>query len=377
MERLNRLEAEVKDLQGQLRTLPLPQPESLRVDITYFAVLPMVTDLSQDVALAALAPALNTTAMTPRLAAMLGQMVSIRAIRLLRHKPGRRALIAYDVTLADGGEVTLLGKGRSRGADQRTYRLQQQLWQQGFSDHSPDGIAVPEPLGMVPDFHLWFQAWVPGRMVSEVSEQPYPMALWDHIAAAITKLHRANISPTKRHTLEDELRILHERLPVVALAYPHWQDRLHRLLERCTVLANALSPATPTGIHRDFYPDQVLIADKSGQSDQPSYLYLLDLDLYCAGDPALDIGNFIAHLTEQSLRILGYPDGYLAQEEAFVNRACRLNPALHPDAIAAYKTLTLVRHIAISHQMPSRQTITPHLLDLCEQRLDIAPFPPG
>jgi hypothetical protein len=190
------------------------------VSLTYFAVLPMVTDLSQDVALAALAPALNPEATAPRLAAMLGQRVSLRAIRLLRHKPGRRALIAYDVTLADGGEVTLLGKGRSRGADQRTYHLQQQLWQQGFNNHSTDGISVPQPLGILPDWHLWFQAWVPGRVATNVLGHPHPANLWDHIAAAITKLHRANIAPAKRHTLEDELRILHERLPVVAKAYP-------------------------------------------------------------------------------------------------------------------------------------------------------------
>jgi aminoglycoside phosphotransferase (APT) family kinase protein len=308
---------------------------------------------------------------------MVGQGLSIREIRVLRHKPGRRALIAYDVTLPDGGEITLLGKGRSRGADQHTYRLQQQLWQQGFNDHSPDGISVPKPLGILPDWHLWFQAWVPGQVATDVLKQPSSMALWSHIAAAITKLHRANIAPRKRHTLEDELRILHERLPVVALAYPHWTDRLNRLLERCTTLAVALPPADSTGIHRDFYPDQVLIADESDPITSPSRLYLLDLDLYCAGDPALDIGNFIAHLTEHSLRTLGHANGYLAQEATFVDGACRLNPSLHPEAIAAYQTLALVRHIAISHQMPSRQAITPHLLDLCEQRLaGGTPFPP-
>lgn len=87
-------------------------------------------------------------------------------------------------------------------------------------------------------------------------------------------------------------------MPVVAKDYHHWQDHLTHLLERCTTLADALPPVEPTGIHRDFYPDQVLIADELRQPDQPSRLYLLDLGLYCAEDPALDIGNFIAHLTE-------------------------------------------------------------------------------
>lgn len=330
----------------------------------------MSISLSQDTALAALTPALNAATMAPRLEEMLGQSLTLRAIRILRHKPGRRALMAYDITLTDGREMTVLGKGRSRGADQRTYHLQQQLWQAGFDDHSSDGISVPRPLGILPDWHLWFQAWVPGRMATDLLGQPHPIALWDQIAVAITKLHQANVTPIKRHTLDDEIRILHERLPAVASAYPHWRDRLNRLLERCTALAATLPSVIPTGIHRDFYPDQLLIAaDVDPANVGKNRLYVLDLDLYCAGDPALDIGNFIAHLTEYSLRILGHPDGYIAQEQAFVDTACRLNPSLHRGSITAYKTLTLVRHIAISHQMPSRQGITPQMIDLCEQRL--------
>lgn len=97
--------------------------------------------------------------------------------------------------------------------------------------------------------------------------------------------------------------------------------------------------------------------------------YLIDLDLYCDGDPALDMGNFVAHLSEQSLRTLGNPDGLLAQETAFIEACCRLNAAVSPAAIEAYKTLTLVRHIAISHRIASRQHLTASLMDWCEQRL--------
>lgn len=81
------------------------------------------------------------------------------------------------------------------------------------------------------------------------------------------------------------------------------------------------------------------------------------------------MGNFVAHLSEQSLRTLGNPDGLLAQETAFIEACCRLNAAVSPAAIEAYKTLTLVRHIAISHRIASRQHLTASLMDWCEQRL--------
>src|SRR4030067_3421814 len=49
--------------------------------------------------------------------------------------------------------------------------------------------------------------------------------------------------------------------------------------------------------HRDFHDKQIL---KNGR-----YLYILDWDLSCLADPALDLGNFLAHLR---LRSYQHPD---------------------------------------------------------------------
>jgi aminoglycoside phosphotransferase (APT) family kinase protein len=84
---------------------------------------------------------------------------------------------------------------------------------------------------------------------------------------------------------------------IAAILRPEWADRLERLAAACGALAASLSMCEAGTIHRDFYPDQVLV-----DGDR---LYLLDLDLYCLGDPALDIGNFCAHLVEQALRTQG------------------------------------------------------------------------
>ena len=79
---------------------------------------------------------------------------------------------------------------------------------------------------------------------------------------------------------------------------------------------------TPQGIHRDFYPDQVLI--------DGDHLYVIDFDLYCMGDPALDIGNFMGHIIEHSLRILGYPAALKEVENAMEERFMELSGE-HPD----------------------------------------------
>ncbi len=118
------------------------------------------------------------------------------------------------------------------------------------------------------------------------------------------------------------------------------------------------------GIHRDFYADQVIAAD--------ARLTLVDLDLYAAGDPALDVGNFLAHLMEQSLRERGDPEALHDREEALRGRFLELAPDVSRAAVEAYTTLSLARHVFLSTRFPERRCFTGALLELCEKRLGLA-----
>jgi hypothetical protein len=313
-----------------------------------------------------LAGALNPVEAQRRLGGLpsLTGQVHLRAIRMVRHKPGRRCLIEYDVERrgAPFETIVLVGKARARGPDLPGYRLQESLWNAGFGHDSPDGVCVPEPVGLIPEFHMWLQRKVPGTAATRLLPEPGGAALARRIAEAAHKLHRAGIPPSRRpHTMADELRILHERLPLVARMEPRWAKRLGRILDACDRLGGTVPEPEPRGIHRDFYQDQVLV-------DGPR-LYLLDLDLYCEGDPGLDIGNFIGHLTEWSLRATGTPDAFAEQEEALEERFVELSGEESRAAVQAYATLTLARHIHLSTLFPERRPFTESLLELCEERL--------
>lgn len=295
------------------------------------------------------------------------------AATLVRHKPKRRALIEYQLETTTGS-LTLLGKIRAKGTDWATYQLQKALWKQGFAGDSADGYSVPEPLGVLPDWQMWLQRKVPGVPATDLLPTPQGIALAGRIAHLAHKLHQTPVLTTKTHTLADELRILHERLPLVGQSNPAWQDRIDRILSACDLLAATHSPISPviTGIHRDFYSDQVLV--------DGNRLWLVDLDLYCQGNPALDAGNFIAHITEQSLRQTGdslaMADRELAFREAFVKASISLEDTCFwgtadelQAAIALYTVLTLVRHIHISSRIPERRPYTEAILALCEARM--------
>jgi thiamine kinase-like enzyme len=100
-----------------------------------------------------------------------------------------------------------------------------------------------------------------------------------------------------------------------------------------------------------------------------SRLWLIDFDLYCTGDPALDVGNFVGHLTEEALRTRGdaaaLADCECAMQERFGTHAGF--SAL--EAARVYALLTLARHVYLSTQIPHRHSLTIPLLDLCEDRI--------
>jgi len=294
-----------------------------------------------------------------------GGVARLRAIRVTRHKPGRRCVIEYDVDVeradAPDERVTLVGKVRFGRYGNAGYRLLSAFWESGFDSECADRISVPEPIGTVATFRMWLQRKVPGICATEVLAGPDGVGLARQVAEAAHKIHRIRIPPSECHAMEDELRILSECLARVASAEPRYAGRLRSLLAGCDRLAAATPRSASTGIHRDFYADQVIV--------DGSRLSLIDFDLYCEGEAALDIGNFIGHVTEYSLRELGRPDALADRERALEDRFVELAGESVRPAVRTYATLTLARHVYLSTTFPERRPFTRALLELCEERL--------
>jgi hypothetical protein len=294
--------------------------------------------------------------------------IRLHAIRVTRHKPGRRSMIEYDLRLQQGAarpkKLTLIGKLRAGRFGNSDYELQRELWNAGFGKHSADGISVAEPIGVVPRFRMWLQRKVGGQMATALLAGPAGLPLARRVAEAAHKLHRAAVPAARRHTMADELRILRECLQAVAAARPDWASRLEPLFTACQRLAARTPQPVPCGIHRDFYGDQVIVRDQR--------VYLIDFDLYCHGDPALDIGNFLGHVTEQGLRTAGDADALADVERAIEERFVELSGEAVRESMRAYAMLTLARHVYLSTRLTERRTLTARLLDLCEERLGVA-----
>lgn len=287
-------------------------------------------------------------------------------VAVLASKPGRRAVLAYRWRSAPH-ELTVIGKYHHKGVDPRSLLVQQALWRAGFR-HDSD-IIVPEPLAVLETKKLWLQREVVGKRVTEalLPGDDRLAASGELVGRALVRLQHSAAARSavagKTWHINDELHMLRRRLMEAAATRPAWATRIGNVGLACERLAQRLTRTTDLFLHRDFYPGQLLLTKARTQ------LAILDFDLAACGPPALDAGNYIAHLREQALREHGDIKALVVHEDAFVSAWLKGVAACEIANLSIFTTLALARHIAISLLFPERHPVTAALLDLCEVRL--------
>ncbi len=313
-----------------------------------------------------LAIALDSHRMLPVLSNVLGDAPgTLRRcdVKLLRHKPGRRAIVCYEIERTEGRTETLLGKLRAKGPDLRTARVHAALRAAGLDGSAPDGVGVPAPRGRIDSLHLWLQEVVAGNPLAQYllpDADPSPFA---RTGAALARLHLTAPVTDRRWTLADEADVLDHALRRATDHLPDAADRLSALSAIARVRLAALPPVPARGLHRDFYFDQVLV-----DGDR---IWLVDLDLYACGDPAIDIGNFLAHLDELALRRHGDVAVHAPQAEAFLSGYAMVAPLPAVPRIAVLRAASFARHVFLSTRFADRRHTTRDILAQAEAALAV------
>ena len=199
--------------------------------------------------------------------------------RVISHRPGKRAVVRLEYAFA---KAVRSGRG---GSVADAHRRAAAVLSRGFSvpeiaSESGDAIeltAIPgrtlHDLGADPatSAHEWRTAWRAWR------------------AAWVEALQAGEGEGFPLHDAGDEARILREwadRATETIGATGRWSlrdiaDRLVRGLER--------APASPARFaHRDLHDKQLIWHDERG-------IGIIDLDTCARADPALDLGNLLAH----------------------------------------------------------------------------------
>ncbi len=287
---------------------------------------------------------------------------SIDSVQLISVHPNRRCVFAYCGLSIDGARrpIGLIGKIRTKGLDRRVVSLSLRLRSLGFREDGDRRFAIAEPIGtnVALGLTLYRQYHGPTLEGCVVGRSP-PHEDFENVGRALRELHDLGASTDRRHTTEDELRILDRDLTRACREIPAERARIERLLALAHSARKAIMSTHRRSLHRDFHPQQVLV-DSAG-------LILLDLDLYAMGDPRIDVSNFAAHLRELAYRMPALSDKLAIAESAFYRGYFGSAPNGEIlRSMAPWMFFSLMRQIWIAWRIEDRRRSLPEILRECE-----------
>lgn len=331
-------------------------------------------DVASD-ALRSLDHALEGERMLPLVARAVGlgpsELAGLRCSPVvLNHKPGRRCTLRYTLVRwppsAEGEALPAVVAKlyRSRRQAMRTYARMDAL-----RSAPPGGAGVPcipACLGPVRTLGLFFQQCVDGTELDHViasarSQAPLVLAAqWLaqlHASAPLTELPEMSVDLVLRKVADWSAEIAADSAPALVASLRRTCDALHRS-------AAGMPRHATSMIHRDFYHAQVLW---NGER-----IWVLDFDELSTGDPALDVGHFLAHLEYKAWL-------WTEQRQAFRDAAAAFAAAYRAAAgshaerrLPFYATYTFLKlaHTEVRRRRADWKTRTELLVRLAGRQLE-------
>lgn len=236
-------------------------------------------------------------------------------IRLLRYRPGKRATAAVLVPpVLPALVVKVYHSGDKAAAVAREatalYALPERT---GVLRFAP-------PAGLVPDWHVVAQEAVRGTALDALLAgrgAPGDSAVAGVRLAgrALAELHELPAVTERQRPVVAELHRFGTRAAGLAPLDPLFAADAQRLADRLLALHELLPPTVRVPVHGDCKPSQFLLFEDR--------VHLLDLDHHGLGDPATDVGTFLATLRQLAVRRVMVRRGSLADvaplERAFLD----------------------------------------------------------
>ena len=102
----------------------------------------------------------------------------------------------------------------------------------------------------------------------------------------------------------------------------------------------------PAMIHREFYHENLLW--------DGGHLSVLDFDQLAVGDPAMDVGHFLAHLAGLTYRETGRADAFAAGTRSFVRSYLATSSAEFGFRLSFFTAYTFVK---LAYQAAERKSL--------------------
>jgi aminoglycoside/choline kinase family phosphotransferase len=198
---------------------------------------------------------------------------------------------------------------------------------------------------------------VPGHTLHELIGTAGLARVFAVAGCALREFHGRPLGAATPRTAGDELTMLATWVDLAATTFPALGDSPRQCLDRLSTSVDRLAGApAPVLLHRDFYDKQVLAGN--------DHLTLLDLDTATAGDAALDLGNFLAHVRLRQLQMPQHARSLASAGNAFQEAYGSHHELLN--RISWWRAAATLRLAALYALRPRWRALTPQLLEEVE-----------
>ncbi len=285
-------------------------------------------------------------------------------LQVLSYRLARRCTLRYDLAWHAGNgsrpaSRTVIGRLSRPGTRAAQSEAVQAAVAEGRSSRSlPESLWIT-PLVTQSATGVELFPLAPGKSLHELTGHPSLVPACKATGAVLAQIHSHRGQEGTRNT-HSETETLRRQVALVSEIFPGLASRFREALESWEQ-KTALAGNTVTLIHGDFYDKQVLYS--------PEGVTVLDCDTLSFGDPALDVGNFCAHLT---LRALQHPEDQahlrLARGAFEEGYSAGRHESMEPRRF--WEAATLLRLAALYALRPRWRRITPALLEESKQCLE-------
>lgn len=257
-------------------------------------------------------------------------------VHLVSHRLGRRAVLRIQAQRRGGNRIIKLFKKSSTHAV-RALEITRCLAAGAFSPHA--GITVPETIGTLESWNGYMMREAEGAPLSMLGGKARARGI-SLAGQALAQLHHTGISAADAsnvphlecHTAADETAILAEWVARVCKVLPRHANALNAALTEIISALQSIEAAEAVVSHRDYHEQQLLVNSERAT--------LIDFDTACYADPAIDLGNFLAHLDWRTCQT-----GVATNNEAnrFLSAYALAGGKLNPGSIAVYRKAARIR----------------------------------
>ncbi|MFV2069794.1 MAG: phosphotransferase, partial [Pirellulales bacterium] len=204
-------------------------------------------------------------------------------IHVVKYKPERRCVIALSLDDRRVAAVKFYTAAAYESARESA---------KGLRSHGP--LQMAKRLGRSNRHRIVATQWLAGRSLDELIQQGDGVQeTVEHVGAALASLHRQRCRHLTTSTPGDQVAAIGATASTLEFLCPQFGGQVRQIARRLVEQCHATLYSAVT-IHGDFYARQVVV-----DTDRVA---IVDLDDAVRGNPATDLGCFVAHLEQASLR---------------------------------------------------------------------------